>query len=87
MARVKCSVPSVSEGEINGVAFAGEAGGLLSAEVTQEVAEAFAAVPGYEIVVAPETPAHRLPGDTKGDGKLSAAEKRTLAKRAAAAAA
>ena len=51
MAKVICSLPNAST-EINGVAFESTDGGMLSVEVTDEVAEAFVAIPGYALVGA-----------------------------------
>lgn len=87
MARVRCTEIGVSPGdEVNGFRFDGERGALVSVEMTDEQAADLVQVPGYELVreTAPAAAPAPLPGDTNGDGKLSAAEKRAAAKKPAA---
>jgi len=48
MAKVICSLPNASD-LISGVAFESTADGMLSAEISDDVAEAFVAIPGYAL--------------------------------------
>ncbi len=58
MPKVICKLENAAD-EINGVKFSPlEDGGMLSEEVSDEAAELFASIPGYEIASgAPKTPA------------------------------
>ena len=49
MARVICKLENASD-EISGVAFEQVDGGMLSAEIADDVAARFASIPGYELV-------------------------------------
>lgn len=66
MPKVLCTLPNASE-EISGVKFASHANGMVSEEISDEVAATFASIPGYEIVGA--APAG---GDDKGDAEKAA---------------
>lgn len=72
MPQVLCKLPNASE-EISGVKFSTHAAGMLSEDVSDEVAAGFAAIPGYEIV-----------GAQKPDAGVDTAEKDALLARAAA---
>ena len=87
MPQVLCTLPNASEA-ISGVKFSKHASGMLSEEVSDEVATGFAAIPGYEIVGAPKSPAGGE-GDTGSSDKIdakaaAAAEKADLLARAEA---
>ena len=49
MPKVLCTLPNASE-EISGVKFVSHANGMLSEELDDAQAAAFAAIPGYELV-------------------------------------
>lgn len=49
MPKVLCTLPNASD-EISGVKFVTHAHGMLSEDISDDVAEQFAAIPGYEIV-------------------------------------
>lgn len=49
MPKLLCTLPNASE-EIGGVKFVAAKGGMLSEDVSEEVATRFAGIPGYEIV-------------------------------------
>ena len=51
MARVVCSLPNAAP-LINGVKFTPDRGQMISDEVSDEVAAAFAAIPGYDLAGA-----------------------------------
>lgn len=51
MPLILCKLPNAST-RINGVEFKPTDAGMLSGDVSAEVAEAFAKIPGYEIVQA-----------------------------------
>lgn len=51
MPLILCKLPNAST-KINGVEFKPTEAGMLSVDVSAEVAEAFAKIPGYEIVQA-----------------------------------
>lgn len=56
MPKVLCTLPNASE-EISGVKFVSHANGMLSEDISEEVAADFASIPGYEIVGAePKAP-------------------------------
>lgn len=48
MARILCSLPNASV-KINGVSFEDSKGQMLSEEISDEVAAAFVAIPGYKL--------------------------------------
>lgn len=75
MPQVLCTLPNASE-LINGVKFAAHAKGLLSEDVSDEVAANFASIPGYELVGA------KPPAADSGDAD-KAAERAALEKKAA----
>lgn len=62
MAQVLCTLPNASE-EISGVKFVSHAKGMLSEEISDDVAADFASIPGYELVS--NAPA----GDTKTESE------------------
>lgn len=69
MERVRCVLPHASE-EINGVKFArAEDGAMVSEEVSAEVADNFASIPGYEKLPKEPKKDPPVPGDKDGDGK------------------
>lgn len=72
MPRVLCTLPNASA-NISGVAFTAHEKGMLSEEITTEQAEAFASIPGYDVVgaklVAPPAP----PGPTDAEVAARAA--------------
>lgn len=76
MPKVHCSLPNASD-NINGVKFEPAEGGVVSEEVDQETAEAFAAIDGYSIVgaAAATKPAAQAKTETapKGGKKAQAA--------------
>lgn len=72
MPKVLCTLPNASE-LISGVKFATHAKGMVSEDVADDVAAAFASIPGYEIVGAAPAP----------DADAEAAEKAALLERAA----
>lgn len=78
MPRVLCTLPHAST-SINGVAFTSDRGQMISEEVSEEVAAAFGAIPGYEVLRAPTpTPAAVPVADaTKGRGGSGRATKET----------
>lgn len=49
MPKVLCTLPNASD-EIRGVKFVTHAAGMLSEDISDEQAEVFASIPGYEIV-------------------------------------
>ena len=49
MAQVICTLPNASE-EISGVAFTAHESGMISAEISDELAADFASIRGYQIV-------------------------------------
>ncbi len=55
MPKVLCTLPNASE-EISGVKFVTHANGMLSEHVSEDVAEAFSAIPGYEIISVASDP-------------------------------
>ena len=63
MSQVLCKLPNASD-LINGVAFESTADGMLSEDVSDDVAAAFAAIPGYSIVGAVD-PAAAAAADTE----------------------
>lgn len=72
MPKVLCTLPNASE-EINGVKFTSHAKGMVSENVADDVAAAFAEVPGYEIV-----------GESKKTDADEAAARAALAEKAEA---
>ncbi len=63
MAKVLCTLPNASA-EINGVKFEAHANGMLSEEVSDEVAAEFSAIPGYQAVGTKAQPdANKAPAD------------------------
>lgn len=50
--KILCTLPNASH-EINGVAFTPHPDGMLSEDVSQEVAQQFLAIPGYQYQAAP----------------------------------
>lgn len=72
MPKVLCTLPNASE-QISGVKFSAHEAGMLSEEVSDEVAAGFAAIPGYEVV-----------GASKSDAGEDSTEKADLLARAAA---
>jgi len=70
MPKVLCTLPNASE-LINGVKFTAHDKGMLSEEITEDQAEDFASIPGYELVGAPaKAPA----ADHEADAAKAAAE-------------
>lgn len=66
MAKVICTLENASD-EINGVKFeAVEGVGMVSAEISDELAAEFASIPGYEIVGPAHTAGHT--GSSSGEG-------------------
>lgn len=57
--RVLCTLPNAGE-IINGIAFTETEGGMLSEDIGDDMARAFAAIPGYQMVGAPATAPSRL---------------------------
>ena len=55
MAKVICTLSNAST-KINGVTFTADRGQMISDEITDDQAAAFAAIPGYEIVGAKKAP-------------------------------
>lgn len=51
MAKVLCTLPNASE-EISGVKFVAHEKGMLSEDISDEIAADFASIPGYELVGA-----------------------------------
>lgn len=51
MAKVICTLANAST-KINGVSFTADRGQMISDDISDEMAAAFAAIPGYEIVGA-----------------------------------
>ena len=49
MAQVICTLPNASE-EISGVAFTAHEAGMISAEISDELAADFASIRGYQVV-------------------------------------
>lgn len=49
MPKILCTLPNASE-NINGVTFVSHAKGMLSEDVSDDVAETFLSIPGYELV-------------------------------------
>ena len=82
MPKVLCTLPNASE-EISGVKFVSHANGMLSEDVTDEVAANFASIPGYEIVGAKVKATAPAPADNddaaaekaQADAAAEAAEK------------
>ena len=58
MPKVLCTLPNASA-EINGKKFVSHRDGMLSENMTDEEAAAFAEIPGYEVVEDKEPPAAR----------------------------
>lgn len=56
MARIICSLPNASD-IINGVRFTADRGQMVSDEISDAQAEAFAAIPGYQLVSIELAPA------------------------------
>lgn len=91
MPKVLCTLPNASE-EISGVKFVTHAAGMLSEEITDEVAENFVSIPGYEMVggaPAGLTDAEKAAADEAAAAEAAAeaakeAEKAELLARAAA---
>ena len=77
MPKILCTLPNASE-EISGVKFVVHANGMVSEEVSDEVAADFASIPGYEIVGAPAPK-----GDDQGEAD-KAAERAALVAKAEA---
>lgn len=73
MPKILCTLPNAST-EISGVKFAAHANGMLSEEITDEVAAGFTSIPGYEVVG----------GSSAADKAAAEAEKADLVARAAA---
>ena len=84
MPKVLCTLPNAST-LISGVAFAAHANGMLSEDVTDDVASDFAAINGYSIVGAVSAE-DKAAADAEAAAKAAAAvaEKADLAARAAA---
>jgi hypothetical protein len=76
MPKVLCSLPNAST-EIGGVQFTKHANGMLSEDVSAEVAARFAAIRGYTVVGAPDA-------DTDAEKAAAEAEKAALLERAEA---
>lgn len=82
MPKVLCTLQNASE-EISGVKFVSHANGMLSEDVTDEVAANFASIPGYEIVGAKAKATAPAPADNddaaaekaRADASAEAAEK------------
>lgn len=72
MPKILCTLPNASD-LISGVKFATHAKGMVSEDVSDDVAAAFASIPGYEIVSAAPAP----------DADAEATEKAALIERAA----
>ncbi len=53
MAQVLCSLPNASE-FINGVVFTPVEGGMLSADIADDLALTFASINGYQLVASEE---------------------------------
>lgn len=78
MPKVLCTLPNASD-EISGVKFSAAAGGVVSEDIAQDVADGFLAIPGYELV------SDKVPAAPESDAtKASEAEKADLLTRAAA---
>lgn len=77
MPKILCTLPNASE-EISGVKFVVHANGMVSEEVSDDVAANFASIPGYEIVGAPAPK-----GDDQGEAD-KAAERAALVAKAEA---
>lgn len=77
MPKILCTLPNASE-EISGVKFVAHAKGMVSEDVSDEVAADFASIPGYEIVGAP-APKVEDPADAE-----KAAERAALVAKAEA---
>ena len=58
--KIICNLPNASE-LINGVAFKKRGDVVVSEEVTQEVADSFTAIPGYEVL--PDTKDAKKPAE------------------------
>ena len=63
MKRILCTLPNASS-KINGVSFSSTKAGMLSEEIDDEKAEAFAAIDGYEIVEEREPEKKPAPAPT-----------------------
>ena len=74
MPKVLCTLPNASD-EISGVKFVTHAKGMLSEEVSDDVAAGFAAIPGYELIGSAPT------GPT-AEEKAAEAEAEAAAKKA-----
>lgn len=85
MARVLCTLAFASD-QISGVAFERAEAGMVSVEVSDEVAAAFIAVPGYELVAEqkPAAPVEDQPlTSPEGSGEAAAYQPAKPAKRRA----
>ena len=82
MPKVLCTLPNASE-EISGVKFVTHANGMLSENVSEDVAEAFSAIPGYEIVSVASDPVVSAASTAQVDAE--AAERAQAESEAAAA--
>ena len=71
MPKVLCTLPNASE-EISGVKFSEHANGMLSEDVSDDVAAAFASIPGYTVVGA--EPAGGAAADAEKADLLARAE-------------
>lgn len=77
MARVICRLPNAST-EINGVRFTEDRGEMISDEITAELADAFASIPGFHKI---DTPAPE-PQATAETGRLADLERENEGLRA-----
>jgi hypothetical protein len=76
MPRVVCTLPNASH-LINGIRFAslGDAGGMVSEEIPDHIAEGFLGIRGYELHVMPSNAQTHV---ARGEGKKAAlAQKET----------
>lgn len=72
MSKVICTLPNASE-LINGVKFEPHERGVISEDISDEQAEAFLAIPGYELDGGERKPAPKAPAN---DGELEELRKR-----------
>ena len=70
MPLILCKLPNAST-KINGVEFRPTEAGMLSGEVSADVADAFAKIPGYEVVQAQ---GRRKPAAKADDAEEAAAD-------------
>lgn len=83
MARVLCELPFASS-LINGVAFTRSDAGSVSEEISDKVAAAFLAIPGYKLVEEkPAAPASSSTNGTEGSGEAAANQTAKPVKRRA----